>query len=267
MRARIEVLEAELEAAAHHLEQVRRGARPEELALARSRLARAWSEVQRRTGDAEVASTLAEASLGTQSSADTARGRVAVSVGAAGAAQAGLSLVAAGARREDIEVAAAERTRIERQLAHLRADEALLTLRSPIDGIVVTAHLEERLQAMLAPGDLFAEVHDLGAVIAEISLSSSDPLAEIGIGDEVALRPYGAPGSEIRARVERFREAAQDAGGERRIVAITSPFALDPPIAGLTGHARIYGEEHSLAYANFYLPLQRLVRVRLWSMW
>ena len=78
---------------------------------------------------------------------------------------------------------------------------------------------------------------------------------------------YGVPDSAIRARVERFREAAQDARGERRIVAITSPFAPARPITGLTGHARIYGAEHSLAYANLYLPMARLVRVRLWSMW
>ena len=267
LHARIETLAAELEAASLHLALLRRGARPEELALARRRLEHAQSEVQRSTRDAEVASSLAAAALGTQSSADTARGRVAARTGAAGAARWGLSLLEAGTRPEDVAVAEAERARIETQLAHLRADEALLTLRSPIDGVVATPHLEEKLQAMLAPGALFAEVHDLGAVVVEVSLSRRDPLAEIAIGDEVALRPHGAPHDEIRVRVERLREAAQEAGGEERIVAVTSPFALDRPISGLTGHARIYGAEHSLAYAYLYLPLQRLVRVRLWSMW
>jgi len=104
-------------------------------------------------------------------------------------------------------------------------------------------------------------------VIAEVPLSQRDPLAEIAVGDEVALRPYGAPDDEVRARVERFRNIAQDAGGEMRIVAVTSPFTLDRPLSGLTGHARIYGAEHTLAYANLYLLVQRLVRVRLWSMW
>jgi multidrug resistance efflux pump len=264
--ARIATLEAEHEAASHQLDQLRRGARAEELGLARRRLEYARSEVQRTTRDAEVASHLAEASLGTQASADTAHSRVAVSIAAASAAQWGLSLLAAGARREDVAVAEAERARIESQLVHLRTEQALLTLRSPIDGIVTTAHLGDKLQAMLAPGDLFAEVHDLGAVIAEIALSRSDPLAEIAIGDEVALRPYGAPHDEVRARVDRVREAAQDFGGEQRIVVVTSRFALDHPVSGLTGHARIYGAQRSLAYATFYLPLQRLLRVRLWSM-
>jgi len=81
------------------------------------------------------------------------------------------------------------------------------------------------------------------------------------------LRLRGAPGREIRVRIEYIREAAQDSGNERQIIAVTSPFAPGRPTSRLTGHARIYGVEHSLAYANLYLPLQRLLRVRLWSMW
>jgi len=265
--AQLAMLEAEREAALHHLEQLRRGARPEELAVARGRLAHARSEVLGTTRAAEVATRLAEASLGPRASADTARGRVAASAGAAGVARWALALLEAGPRREDLAVAEAEAARLEHQLAHLRAEHALLTLRSPIDGVVVTAHLEDRRQVMLAPGDVFAEVHDLDAVVAEIALAPSDPLAELAIGDEVALRPYGAPSGKVSARVERFREAAQEATGEKRMIIVTSPFALDRPISGLTGHARIYGAEHSLAYANLYLPLQRLVHVRLWSMW
>jgi multidrug resistance efflux pump len=267
LHARIAALESSREAASHHLDQLRRGARPEELALARRRLAHAQSEVQRTTSEAQVADALVAASLGTQSGADIAGGRLATSVGAAGAARWSLSLLAAGTRREDIAVAEAEHARIESELAHLRADEALLTVRSPIDGVVATAHLEDKLQVMLAPGDLLTEVHDLGAVVGEVSLSRSDPLAEVGIGREVALRLHGTPHDEIRARVEHVREAAQGSGGDERIVLVTSPFALDQPISGLTGHARIYGAQHSVAFANLYLPLQRLIRVRLWSMW
>ncbi len=267
LHARIAMLDAEREVAAHHLDQLRHGARPEELAVARGRLDLARSEAQRTTREAAVATALVAAELGTQESADIATGRAATSADTATAARWSLSLLLAGTRREDLAVAEAELARLENQLAHLRTDDALLTLRSPIDGVVTTPHLADQLQAMLAPGDLFAEVHDLGAVFAEVPLSQRDPLAEIAVGDEVTLRPYGAPQDEVRARVERFRKIAQDAGGEMRIVAVTSPFTLDRPLSGLTGHARIYGAEHTLAYANLYLLVQRLVRVRLWSMW
>ena len=266
LRARIAMLEATLEAASYRADQLRHGARDEELTVAHRRLDQARSEVQRSTSAAAVADRLVQASLGTQASADTAHGRAATSAGAVAVAQGGLALLAAGARREDVAAAEAEAAGIASQLAQLRSDDALLTLRSPIDGIVATPHLEDKRQATLAPGDLFAEVHDLGAAIAEIALAPTDPLAEIHIGDEVALQPYGAPHGAVRARIARLRTLAQDTSGEPRIIAVTSPFTLEHPLSGLTGHARIYGAEHSLAYANLYLPLQRLVGVRLWSM-
>lgn len=267
LSARIAALEAERETSIHQLELVRRGARPEELALARHRLEQARAEVRRSTRDAEVADSLAAASLGTESSADAARASVAGGAGEAGAARWELSRLAAGARPEEVAAAEAVVARIDAELAHLRADQALLTLRSPIDGVVTTAHLEDSLQAMLAPGDPFAEVHDLGAMLAEVSLSPGDPLAEVAPGDEVALRPYSAPHTAISVRVERLREATQSSDGEARVIAVTSPFALAAPISGLSGHARVYGAARSLAYAMLYLPLQRLVRIRLWSMW
>lgn len=267
LRARIAVLEAELELASNQLDRLRHGARAEELELARRHLDQARSEVWSSSREAAVATRLATASLGTQASADTARARVAVAAGAAGAARWGLSLLAAGARTEDITAAEAEHARIASQLAQLRADEVLLVLRSPIDGVVVTAHLEDKRREMLAPGELFAEVDDLGRVVAEIPLVQGDPLAELAPGDEVALRAYGLPSDALSARIARFREAVQDEAGGPRIVAITTPFVLDHPVPGLTGHSRIYGKRRSLAYANFYLPLQRLLRVRLWSRW
>lgn len=267
LRARIATLEAELEAASHHLDRLRRGARPEELALAHRRLAHARAEARRAGADADLAGRLAAASLGSRSAADAAGARTAARAGEAGAAQGALALLAAGARPEELAVAEAARARLAHELAHLRTDEARLTLTSPIDGVVVTPRLEDQLHAALAPGDLFAEVHDLDRVVARISLAPSDPLAELAIGDEVEIRLRGAPHAEIRARVARLREAAEEVGGATRLVAITSPFALERPTAGLTGHARIHGAERSLAYAHLYLPLQRLVRVRLWSMW
>jgi hypothetical protein len=214
-----------------------------------------------------IARDLASAALGTEASADMERRRLASEIGAADAARWQLSLLQAGTRAEDIAVAEAECARLASQLAKLRGDEALLTLTSPIDGVVVTSHLTDRLQAMLAPGERLAEVHDLSAMVAEIALSPGDPLGEIAVDAEVALRPYGTPRSGIVTRIARLREATQDAGGERRVVAVTAPFSPDRPISGLTGHARVYGADRSLAYAYLYLPLQRLLRVQLWSRW
>jgi hypothetical protein len=126
------------------------------------------------------------------------------------------------------------------------------------------------------------------------------------LGDPIALRPYGAPHHHVRATLARIRDTAgrssgtadrsrdaadrsrdaadrsrdaadrsRDAADHRRdatpsldthLVLITSPFAVAGGRAGMTGHARLYGKRRSLAYAAFYLPLQRLLRMRLWSL-
>lgn len=267
LHAEVETTAAEFEVATHRLALLRHGARSEELAVARHRLDHARSEVDRGMRATAIASNLASAALGTEASADLERRRLAGEVGAANAAHWQLALLEAGTRAEDIAVAEAECARLAGQLAKLRGDEALLTLTSPIDGVVVTSHLTDRLQATLAPGERLAEVDDLSAMVAEIALSPGDPLGEIAVDAPVALRPYGTPRSGIATRVARLRQATQDASGEQRVVAVTAPFSPDRPISGLTGHARVYGADRSLAYAHLYLPLQRLLRVQLWSRW
>ncbi len=96
--ARIAALTSELAAATAEVELLRRGARAEQLAVARGRLGHAWSEVRRSAGEARVARELAAASLGTRSYADTAGVQVAAAAGEASAAQWSLALLTAGAR-------------------------------------------------------------------------------------------------------------------------------------------------------------------------
>ena len=266
LTARAAKLEADRAIATHRVAELETGARPEELEVAQARIDRTRTEVRVQATATARARRLAKAKLGTQSSADSAAGRMATGVGEVGAARADLSLLQAGERPEAIKAAVAEQTRIDGELAHVRSEIDLLTLRSPIDGVIVTPHLETKLQEYLAPGAVFAEVHDPDTLYAELALRESDPVSEIAVGDEVVLRPYGAPGVEVRVRIERFREAVQSTGGQKSIVAVTSAFSMQRPIAGLNGHARIYGNERSLAYANFYLPIQRIISVRLWSM-
>jgi multidrug efflux pump subunit AcrA (membrane-fusion protein) len=266
LQIRISVLEAQLAVATDKVAQVRSGARLEEREVARSHVAHAEAQAYDSSKIAALARSLASAQLGTQSTADLAHERGANTAGQAGAAQAALSLVEDGPRKEDVRVAEAEQARIKIELERDRADEVRLALRSPIDGTIVTAHLETKLQTTLAPGELFVEVHDTRSQVAEIALPASSPLGELSIGDEIVLRAYSAPHGEIHARVARLRDTAQKAGEEHRTVVVTSSFSLEHPVSGLTGHARIYGAKRSLAYSLLYLPLQRLIGVRLWSL-
>ena len=264
--ARIAKLDAEHEAVSHRLAELRSGATAEERGLARARFEHASAELRSATSAASLAARLVKNAIGTQSAADTALGTVAVYAGEVGSAQWAQALIEAGARPEAIASAEAEAASLESQLTTLRTEVQRLTLVSPIDGVVTTPYLDEKLQAKLAPGDLFAEVHDPGAMFAEVSLLPTDPLGTVRVGDEIALRLYAAPHEELVVRVAFIRGATKDEHGEEHIVVVTSQIQLGRPLVGLTGRARIYGEAHSVAYASFDVPMQRLVRVRLWSM-
>jgi multidrug efflux pump subunit AcrA (membrane-fusion protein) len=271
LAARRVLLEADLDIADRRLAQLRAGPRAEDLGVLQRRLHVARARQRRDQQQADLARALDEAGLGTAAQASAGARVAAVTRADADVASHTLDLVEAGTRPEQIAATEAERTRLAVAVEALRVEEDLLTLRSPARGVVATKHLGDRLQMMMQPGDRFAEIHDLDAFTAEIRLPTWAPLQEYKIGDAIALRPHGTPHQDLRATIARIRDAAdrddtaatdQDA----RLVLTTSPFAVAHGRAGMTGHARLYGKRRSLAYTACYLPLQRLFRIRLWSL-
>jgi multidrug efflux pump subunit AcrA (membrane-fusion protein) len=271
LAARRAVLAAELDIADRRVALLRAGTRVEDLGVARGQLSLARARRLREQHDADVARALDEAGLGTAVAASAVAASAAATRGDADVAYRTLELVSAGARPEQIAAAEAERARAAVGVEALRVEEQLLILRSPVNGVVATKHLADRLQMMMQPGELFAEVHDTTAFTAEISLPTWAPLHEYAVGDAIALRPYGTPHQDVRATIARIRDTAVRGGNaaterDARLVLTTSPFAVAQGRAGMTGHARLYGNRRSLAYAVCYLPLLRLFRIRLWSL-
>ncbi|HLU67452.1 MAG TPA: HlyD family efflux transporter periplasmic adaptor subunit, partial [Kofleriaceae bacterium] len=270
------IAEAELAAAEARLAALERGARPEEIALARRRAARAAGQHARSAREAALAARLARSQVGTGVAAEHERGEARVDGALSGAARAELALLEAGSRPEEIAEAQAERDRVAAVVAQLRADEAALTLVSPIDGVVATNRVHELVQTHLDRGERLLEIHNDDRFVAELRLPPWAPLDHVGEGAPVVLRPFGAPDQEIECRVDRVRDAAETGAassasgssiyGDRPVVAITTPFSLPRARAGMEGRARVYGESRTLAYAHLYLPLKRLLSIELWSL-
>lgn len=271
LAARRVILEADLDVASRRLALLRAGPRSEDLGVLQRQLHVARARQQRDQHRADLARALDAAGLGTAAQASAGARAAAATHADADVASHTLDLVEAGTRPEQLAAAEAERARLAVAVDALRAEEDLLTLRSPARGVVATKHLADRLQMMMQPGDLFAEVHDLDAFTAEIRLPTWAPLNEYAVGDPIALRPRGTPHQDLRATIARIRDAADrdDTAAtdhDARLVLTTSPFAVAHGRTGMTGHARLYGKRRSLAYTACYLPLQRLFRIRLWSL-
>jgi multidrug efflux pump subunit AcrA (membrane-fusion protein) len=271
LRARREQVEEELKMTEARLAQLKHGARSEEIDIARQHFALAAGVMAKSSSDAALKRKLARHGLARGADADQAVRAARMDRSMASAAAADLALMRAGFLPEEIGAVEAQRSGLQAQLVQLRLEEERLVLRSPIAGVVVTPHIEDRLHAYLQSGEQMAEVQDQREFVAELTLPPWAPLALISRGDRIALRPYASPDREIATALGRTREAAEPAAasvyGDTQVTAISAPVGVERGRGGMRGQARVYGERRSLAYAYIYLPLRRFFSIRLWAIW
>lgn len=139
---------AQLRAQEENLRRLKNGARPAEIAQARSRLAAARADVQRARREQARLERIATASSGAVSvqDVDRARSTARVAQAAVKERQDALALVQEGARREEIDAADAQVAAARAQLALLRHQLAQGDLRAPVKAVVRSRLLE--------PGDM-----------------------------------------------------------------------------------------------------------------
>lgn len=139
---------AQLRAQEENLRRLKNGARPAEIAQARSRLAAARADAQRARREQARLERIATASSGAVSvqDVDRARSTARVAQAAVKERQDALALVQEGARREEIDAADAQVAAARAQLALLRHQLAQGELRAPVKAVVRSRLLE--------PGDM-----------------------------------------------------------------------------------------------------------------
>ena len=139
---------AQLRAQEENLRRLKNGARPAEIAQARSRLAAAQADAQRARREQARLERIATASSGAVSvqDVDRARSTARVAQAAVKERQDALALVQEGARREEIDAADAQVAAARAQLALLRHQLAQGDLRAPVKAVVRSRLLE--------PGDM-----------------------------------------------------------------------------------------------------------------
>ena len=139
---------AQLRAQEENLRRLKNGARPAEIAQARSRLAAARADAQRARREQARLERIATASSGAVSvqDVDRARSTARVAQAAVKERQDALALVQEGARREEIDAADAQVAAARAQLALLRHQLAQGDLRAPVAAVVRSRLLE--------PGDM-----------------------------------------------------------------------------------------------------------------
>ncbi len=184
-------------------------------------------------------------------------------------AAARLAMLRAGSRAEERQAIDATIARHHVALELVRERLAQSRILSPIDGIVVTERLEEKIGQRVEAGDLIAEVYDFTTVKAEIFVPEKDVQA-VSVGQEVNLKARAFPSRRFLGRITAIapRAVASADGLSRRLIRVTTEIdnadlMLKPE---MTGNAKIIGPKRPL-YMLISRRFVQFLKVEFWSWW
>ena len=268
-QAELRKTKAEIEEKQARLNLLKAGTRPEEIEMARTLLAKAEERLDYATNLLAMDQALFSELLISKREFDLSREQVAVRGKELQETKDRLKLLLAGSRREEIDATAAELSRLQAQKRYLEEQLQLLTILSPIDGIITTHKLKDKVGQDVKKGDLITKVHAMQTVTVEIAIPEKE-IADVKIGQKVMLKARAYPHSNFQGCVTSIAPVATEPDEPRaeRTVLVTTQLdnatlLLKPE---MTGHAKVYCGEQRL----IDLVMRRLIRfvkVEFWSWW
>src|SRR2546430_8289637 len=174
----------------------------------------------------------------------------------------------AGSPPEEIEAAGAEIARLEAQRSHLESQLALVSVVSPISGVITTPKLREKVGQYMKKGDLIAEVYELKTIRAEIAMSEKE-MDDVKVGQMVVLKARTYPEKDFSGRVTGIAPAAVKEevwGGKvfRVTTEIDNVGLLLKP--EMTGNAKVFCGDRRI-FDLLTRRGARYIRVEVWFWW
>jgi multidrug efflux pump subunit AcrA (membrane-fusion protein) len=155
-----------------------------------------------------------------------------------------------------------ERLESKTRMLELRA--ATLELKSPLQGIVVTGDLKDRVGAPLKTGTVLYEIAPLDEMLVEVRIPERE-IAYVHIGLPVHLEFSALPFRTLSATIEEIHPRAELIDQEYVFVAkmrlANSQHDLRP---GMSGEARIFGQRLPWAWNWIRRPLAALASLLRW---
>ncbi|NWG14904.1 MAG: efflux RND transporter periplasmic adaptor subunit [Acidobacteria bacterium] len=154
-------------------------------------------------------------------------------------AESELKILKAGSRKEAIQAVEAEVAKLQEKFRILARQVEQLTIRSPMDGIVATPYLRNRIGEYLRAGGVLCEIVSSSSVIVDMPVPEKE-IADVKLGYPIVLKVRGFPQLTFGAKVRSISPVAVDRGLERKVVVQGE---LDNPEgilrAGMTGVGKI----------------------------
>jgi putative peptide zinc metalloprotease protein len=154
-------------------------------------------------------------------------------------AQSALKLLQAGSRKEAIHQVETEVAKLEENKQNLARQLECLKIRSPMDGIVSTPYLHNRVGEYLERGNMFCEVVSAGAVIIDMPVPEKE-IADVKVGFPITLKVRGYPKLSFEAKVKSISPVAVQQDTERMVLVQGELENADGTLkTGMTGVGKI----------------------------
>ncbi len=263
-RAKAAASEADLARIEADLALVTKGARSEEIEVARSRVATAKAAADLTDGNLKRMAVAYRGKSVTAQEYERALGSAEVNKQQLIEAERQLELVSSPARDERLQGLQADQRRVQAELEFARQELAYTSVTAPIDGRVVSSRLQFARGTYLPRGELLALIEDTSELLAEIRLPESS-IADIELEAEASIKPWAYPGSSFDGSVRAIAPAAED--GEYGKIVRVQVVLQDPDNrlkTGMTGNAKIDAGWH-MTIVVFTKAIARFLFVELWS--
>jgi multidrug efflux pump subunit AcrA (membrane-fusion protein) len=263
-KAKVAGAEADLAKLKADLALAKKGAKSEEIEVARQRVATARANADLAQGTFQRVATAYKGKSVTPQEYDRAKGAAEVARQQLIEAQRALDLVASPTQLERIAALEAEIKGVAVDLDYQREQLAATTLTAPIAGTVVAPRLQFARGGYLERGALLATIEDTGELMAEVKLPESS-IADIRPGAKASAKPWAYPGQRFKGEVRSVAPTAEEGSYGRVVrvnVALTDPEGALKP--GMTGNGKV-AAGWSVVGLVFTRAIARFVMVELWS--
>ena len=154
-------------------------------------------------------------------------------------AESELELLLAGSRIESIREAESQVAKLEEKLKILEKELELLKIRSPIEGIVATSHLSNRIGDFLDKGDIFCEIVSEGTVLIEMPIPEKE-IGDVKQGYPITMKVRGYPRKRYEAHVRSIAPVTKNTETERMFFVYGELENRDGSLkSGMTGVGKI----------------------------
>lgn len=154
-------------------------------------------------------------------------------------AQSELKILMAGSRQESIEAVEANVAKLEEKLSIFEQQLQQLKIRSPIDGVVSTPDLKNRIGEYVEKGTQLCQIVDARSVNVDIPVPEKE-IADVAAGYPIILKVNAFPKQSFMARVKSISPVTVEGVLERQVVIRGELANADGRLkAGMTGVAKI----------------------------